>query len=87
MPYPASASVPKVPTKPVRTKIVPTVKSGETEAGIATSKILLNKSLLSINCFSLSLTGIDLLISLRKIITTITQALIRVAIAAPGTPI
>ena len=49
MPYPARASVPNWPTSPVKTKIVPTVKRGEREPGIATSNILLNKSFDKIN--------------------------------------
>ena len=49
IPKPASASVPNVPTNPVSTNIVPTVRRGEADAGIATSNILEKSFLLRIN--------------------------------------
>ena len=86
MPYPARASVPKVPTKPVNTNIVPTVRSGEADAGIATSKILENRGLLKINFSRFSIAGTEVDKSFMIIIDTIIILLIKAATAAPATP-
>merc|ERR1712078_372969 len=86
IPYPAKASVPNVPTKPVKTNIVPTVKRGEAEAGIATSKIFEKSFLFKTNWPFLSLAGTVLLESLIVIIVTIKVLLKRAATAAPETP-
>ena len=65
---------------------MPTVRSGEADAGIATSKILENKGLLKTNCSLFSIAGTDLDKSFMIIIDTIMVLLIKVATAAPETP-